>query len=344
MYVLYMPRLLVLLVTFSIACNLHAQTRARLIGSVLVWTCDNQVVDTDLVRFKNQWIIACCESTHADHHEGVIRIVTSKDELSWELLASIESPTARKLLSNPRLSVQPNGQLMLTAVGIVANPQVAEPIPEFGGTVQTLAWFSVDGRSWSEARPFGSENTMHGKTVWLNELAYSYAQGSVCGDAQTVRILSSIEVGREMHQLYQGTFAQFFPSNASFVFAGAQGLCLMSRVGNGGELQSGMLGKSQAPFDHWDWTETDRSFSFPNAIKITDNRVLVLASLDGPKARRVLCNLDLETGKLFELLEIATNDMHTHAGISFHEGHLWISFAREHDHKKCVYLAKIYVE
>ena len=328
--------------TFS-AINLNAQTTAKLVMSAEVWASDKHIVDSDIVRLDNQWIMAICENAQADRREGVVRIIGSMDGSSWESKASIGSPTAGKLLSQPRITFQPGGQMMLTATAIVANKPAVEPIPEFGGTVQTVAWYSGDGRTWSQSSPFGSENYVHGKAVWFDAQAYSYSRGCICGNAQTVKIVSIDKTGLAMKTVYTETFAAFFPDDASLMFAGDLGVCLLSRMGARGEIQTGLIGKSRAPFNQWDWQESDSCFSSPNLIQLADKRVLVAVGLHTPRPRKMLCELNVDTGKLTELLVLPSMEAYSYSGMVVHDGHLWISSQQEHDGKRRAYLTKILV-
>lgn len=333
---------MILLLAMMSFDSLVAQTSATLVKSELVFTSSKQIFNTDLVRFKNDWIMVCCEGESSDRPEGILRVITSRDGRPWESLATIVSPTVGRLLSQPGLVVKPNGQLMLTAVGIVPSPQETVPLPEYGGTLQTLVWYSVDGRTWSQATAFGKENYLQGKSAWHNDLSYSYSRGFICGNAQTIEIVSSNE-GQGLKPICEHTISNFFPHNAALVFVGELGACLMSRIGERGTLEPGLLGTSKFPFKQWEWKETDTGFCYPNAIQIDDKRVFVSIGVSLPKRRKLLCQLDLDSGKLTELLEVPEIDAHSQTGMIFDDGHLWMSFHGDHQFKSCAYLAQILI-
>lgn len=328
----------------TLATNkIEAQTKAHLVESKSVWSPSQQVVDTDLVRFKDAWCMVCCESSQAEVRQGALRVIISKDGLKWEPSALIESPTPGKLLSNPRVCVKPDGQLMLTAEGIVPNPQSPEPLPKFGGTVQTLAWVSNDGRVWSAARSLGiADNVMSG-TVWHRERAYSYSHGCICGSAQTIRILS-FDNNAGSQELFEQTVSGFFPDRGALTFVGDVGHCLMSRAGVDGGFQTAKLGIAKAPYVQWEWMETNLPLSSPSLIQLPDKRVIAAVGLYEGKERTSLCELGLNTGKLTELLVLLDNGEPIHVGLGVHDGHLWISYQALQQGRWNAYLAKVLVE
>jgi hypothetical protein len=321
----------------------------RVVAFKIVWDRHR-----DTVRFRIEaeaaaslhhpaWFMACCESSKANSPEGVIRIVTSKEVLPWESVALIHSPTPSKLLSKPRLSVTPDGQLMLTSVGIVPNPQSSEPLSEYGGTIQNMAWYASDGHTWSQTNPVGRMNFIHGKTVWQNKQAFSYSRGSICGNAQTITIALG-EAGPPFKEIYKETVSGYFPSEASLTFVGDLGFCLMSRFDERNSVQTGLLGTSTAPFVNWKWKDTSSQLSRPNSIRLADNRVLVVVGMHDKRTRTSLCQLNLDTGMLIELLEIPSSGAPAHAGMGFHDGQLWISFRAGHQNTMSAHLAQISVE
>lgn len=323
--------------------NLSAQDTARLVKAEVVWSSEKHVVATDLVRFNDAWIMVCCENSTAYQQEGVLRLITSKQTLPWESLAIVESPTKGKLLRQPRLSVQPDGHLMLTAVGIVANPQSTQPLSQFGGTIQTLTWSSIDGRNWSHARPVGNAGFIQGKCASHDKTVYSYTRGFICGNAQTIKIESGVDQ-QSMKEIYTKTLAEFFPNEASLTFTSDQGVCLMSRVGERGKFQTGLLGIAKQPFLSWQWKETSAPVSFPNLIRIADDHVLVVGGLLDKQARTSVSRLNLETGELTELLAIPTNGLPTQTGVATYGGRVWVSFHSDVQGKKSAHLAEVIVE
>lgn len=335
-------RMALILAVFPIG-NAVAQSSAKLGKIDLAWSGQNHIVGTDLVRFNDAWVMVCCENPRADRQEGVLRIIGSKDSLKWESLAIVESPTQGNLLSQPRLSVQPDGHLVLKAYGILAYPQSSQLPKEYGNTVQTLAWTSVDGRKWSQASPIGEANVLHGKSVPHGDIAYSYSRGCICGNAQTFSILSSADQ-KLLREVHHETLAEFFPDEASLLFTRDQGICLMSRVGGRGEFQTALLGIAKDPFQDWQWKETASRVSFPNLILLVDDHVLVVVGLLDKQARTSLCRLNLKTGIITELVEIPTDGVPTFTGASYHNGMIWLSIHSEKQGKKSAYLAQVKLE
>lgn len=118
----------------------------------------------------------------------------------------------------------------------------------------------------------------------------------------------------------------------------------MSRVGERGEFQTGLLGIAKEPFLDWQWKETSARVSFPNFIRLAEDRVLVVVGLLDKQARTSVCRLNLETGKLTELLVIPTNGLPTQTGVATYDGKVWLSFHSDEQGKESAYLAEVIVE
>lgn len=291
-------------------------------------------VDSDIVRFKDRWFVVCCESTKVRYYQG-LRILTSQDGEDWKPVTLITS-LADTRLCRPMFGLPPSGQLMLSA-------ECALPNRRNGLARNTAAWFSEDGRNWSKPQGIGQAHFPFSRVVWNKATALSYAYGRICGSVQTIQFFSG-ENGKHFESQFKGGFPDFFPDEAALVFDGDQAYCLMSRInGSNPETmwQNGWLGTSQAPFSDWRWKETDARVSCPNLLRLPDDRVIAAVGLTGGKARTSLCEIDLSTGKLTELLELPIEGTRIPVGLATHNGHVWASYAAKHGGKLCVYVANV---
>jgi hypothetical protein len=78
--------------------------------------------------------------------DGAVRVVSSSDGAAWTSAALPKSATED--LGDPKLSVTPDGRLML--LGATHPPK--------GPTRQSNVWFSRDGRDWGKPVPVGDYN------------------------------------------------------------------------------------------------------------------------------------------------------------------------------------------
>lgn len=315
--------LLCAVVLLTSATRLEAEDRATLLRATKIWDQPPGVLGSDLVRFGDRWFAVQLESSPAQ-----ARVLSSADGTEWEAVAQLASGTPNRGVSNPRFSVTADGQLMLSAVGVVPNPYAEVPVPMYGGTVNTLGWFSDDGRTWSTSRQIGQADFPFSGVVWDNGVAYSYGCGCICGSAQTIQLFTSTS-GRRFESRYKETFSGFFPEEASVVIQGERAVCLMSRS-NGmfadEGRQQGYLGFAQAPFSVWKWKPIDRRIKYPNLIRLPDERIVIAVGLVGDEPRTVLCELDVASNMLTELLTFPTGGKLMPVGLALHDGQLWASY------------------
>lgn len=318
-------------------------TAAELVSTTKIWDGASRNTQADIIRFKDRWYVVCVESSEERGRDAALRIIASEDAVKWESVDLLKSPTPNRGLNSPSFTLMPDGQLMISAYGIIARPDLPQPIPQFGGTINTMGWFSKDGKKWSESNQIGVMDYIFCKILWNDGTAYSFASGCICGIMQTVQLYSS-KTGKNFNSVYEQTFSGFFPEEADIVFDGDEVYCLMSR--GGGAIaeegrQKGYFGKSKAPYRQWEWQETDQRLTRPNLMRLADGRILASIGIIDKKTRTAICELDPKTGKLKELLELPTEGRTTEVGLAMHDGHLWVSYHKLHSGKWSVHLAKV---
>ncbi len=135
--------LLILLAAAGAGCG--DASEAELVSVQRIWDQAPHNAFTDLIRFKDVWY---CTFREGDGHvstAGSIRVIRSADGESWESAAHLPPKPGRDL-RDPKLSVAPDGRLML--VGF----EVARLEGEHREIVSFVS-FSSDGSKWSELQP-----------------------------------------------------------------------------------------------------------------------------------------------------------------------------------------------
>jgi hypothetical protein len=209
----------------------------------------------------------------------------------------LNPPTPRRL-EHPRLTVNAAGDLVVWAVG--SSPETS---------IQYFGWHSRDGKTWTDAEPVGPENHWIERPVWHKGTAYNFCHGCICGNAQTVRIMSSKD-GKAFRPQYEETFRGFFPDSGALAFDGDTAICMFSRSGQIGVGATGFLAVSRAPYTQWQWKETDRPITNPRMIRMADGKIIAAVGVFGKGQRTVLCELDPARAKLTEFLELPTDGAH----------------------------------
>ncbi|TWU05993.1 hypothetical protein [Stieleria varia] len=331
------------LLILTAATLVSAEDKAQIVSSTVISNQPPRVCGTDLVRFNNHWYLAYDDSVDQGSMNSAIRVVRSADGVEWKSETVLKSQTPNRGLYRPRFTVLSDDQLMVTTTGVVPNPNAETPVPEYGGTINTMAWFTGNGRSWGETDQIGKNDFPFSRVVRHGESAFSYASGCICGNAQTIHIFSSTN-RHHFESLYEETFQGFFPDEAALLFDGDQGYCLMSRT-DGNFVDDGVLGGyfgiSKAPFTEWKWQEIDARIKYPNLLQLPDKRIIASVGIVDQKNRISLCELDPATGNLTELLEIPSGGNLMPIGLASDRGDVWVSYQADHEGTLSVYLAQV---
>jgi hypothetical protein len=201
---------------------------------------------------------------------------------------------------------------------------------------QTLAWFSNDGKSWSDPAPIGDAGVWLWRTTWDEKIAYNI--GYSCQPERFVRLYQSRN-GRDFEVLVKHLSVEGYPNETSLLFdEGGRAWCLMRRDG---EPSSGLLGTAVEPYTQWDWKELGRKIGGPHWIRIPDGRFLAAVRLYDGNVRTSLCWIDPQTAQLREFQTLPSGGDTSYAGLVWYEDLLWVSYYSSHDEKTCIYLAKV---
>ena len=92
-------------------------TTPNLLSVAKIWDHGANNAFTDLLRFDDRW---WCTFREAEEHGpsiGTVRVITSEDGADWQSVAVLEEQEVD--LRDPKLSVTPDGRLMLVMGGCV---------------------------------------------------------------------------------------------------------------------------------------------------------------------------------------------------------------------------------
>ena len=283
---------------------------------------------TDLVRFNDRWFCVFREGKGHVSPDGALRVITSVDGEKWESAALITSSNSD--LRDAKITVTPDGQLMLCGAEALHDKSQH--------THQSLAWFSKDGRNWSEKQAIGDPDFWLWRVTWHKGTAYGIGYG--CGKEKSVRLYAS-EDGKKFETLVDRLHDMGYPNESSIVFEGDTAYCLLRRDGQGKESNTGLIGVSQAPFTQWEWKDLGTRIGGPHMIRLPDGRFIAAVRLYDKRPRTSLCWLDPQAGKLTEFLTLPSGGDTSYAGIVLHEGMLSVSYYSSHEEKTSIYLSKL---
>ena len=297
---------------------------ARLASVRRIWDRGAHNAFTDLIHFRDRWFCVFREGRAHVSPDGALRVITSRDGKLWESAARIRSETAD--LRDAKITVTPGGRLTLIGAAAFHDPR---PIRH-----QTLAWFSDDGRRWSEAVEVGDPDLWLWRATWHRGSAYGIGYSTV--GRRFVRLYRSRD-GREFETLVDDLGISDYPNETSIVFRGdSTAFCLLRR-----DPENGLLGLARTPYTRWIWKDVGVRIGGPRMIELPGGRLLAAVRLYDGRTRTSLCWIDAGTGKLSEFLELPSAGDTSYAGLVWQEDVLWISYYSSHEKKTSIYLARV---
>jgi hypothetical protein len=307
-----------------------ADLQLELLQTDMVWDDAPHNAFTDLIRYQDQWYLAFREATsHTyDSPAGSLRVLRSNDGLSWQSAALIEYGTPADDLRDARLTIAPDGRLMLN--GALA------PSSDYGDR-QSYAWFSEDGTNWSSPVAVGEYNW------WLwgverrptdNKL---YGVGyRTDGSPHTTRLYRSDD--GEQYEVIVPTLTAHSWSNETALVLRDDGsaVALVRRNGAGG-----LVGTSSGDLTDWSFQDTGVPIGGPALFELPTGDLIAATRLYDGRQRTSLSRLDPATGTLTEMLELPSGGDTSYPGMVLHDGKLWVSYYSSHEGKAKIYVAQV---
>ncbi len=308
------------------ATTVDAAPKAELISARRIWDRAPHNAFTDLIRHKDVWYCVFREGQGHVSRDGGLRVIRSRDGEAWISAALLTSPTAD--LRDPKITVTPDGRLMLTGAAAVHQPADIKH--------QTHVWFSPDGRTWSEPHPIGEPNYWLWRVTWHQDRAYGVGYRTDGG--RGTRVYASRD-GKTFKPHVASFFDRGYPNESSLVFLPDQtALCLLRRDES---APSAQLGRAEPPYTQWTWKDLGTRIGGPRMIRLADGRLLAAVRLHEPRAHTGLCWVDARAGTLTEFLALPSSGDSSYPGLVVDDGLLWVSYYSSHEAKTSIYLAKV---
>lgn len=299
--------------------------KAELVEVKRIWDAAPHNAFTDLVRYRDEWFCVFREGSAHVSPDGALRVIVSPDGSKWASAALITSTNGD--LRDAKITITPGRSLMLS--GAVAFRQPAQY------KHQSLAWFSEDGRRWSQPIVIGDPNMWLWRTTWWQDKAYSIGYDTAAEGF--VRLYRSKD-GKQFDVLVPTLFDEGKPNETSIVFdPDGTAFCLLRRDGQPG---SGKLGMAHPPYTGWEWKDLSVRIGGPHMLRLPDGRLVAAVRLYDGTVRTSLCWVD-RVGTLTEFLKLPSGGDTSYAGLVWHEDLLWVSYYSSHEGKTSIYLAKI---
>lgn len=300
-----------------------------------IWDRGQHNAFTDLIRFQDRFFCVFREARGHVSPEGAIRILSSPDGRKWDSAGLLE--LAGHDLRDPKISTTPDGRLMVC--GGAAVRQGSQPATSH----RSFVCASADGSDWGEIRWVAQPDEWLWRVTWHGGKAYgvSYyvAPESRAARSYGTRLLVSDD-GLAFRPLVPKLYEQGGPTEGTLRFA-ADGTCYLLQRRDGRPSNTALLGTSKPPYTDWTWKDLGHYYGGPNFIRLPDGRWMAAGRIIFPDtgAKTVVCDLDVNEGKLTPLVTLPSGGDTSYPGLLWHEDQLWVSYYSSHEGKTSIYLA-----
>lgn len=302
----------------------------RIVSVVKIWDQGPHNAFTDLIRFQDHWYCTFRESDAHVGGDGRLRVLVSTDGEKWESSALLAEEGID--LRDPKLSITPDGRLMIVAGGSVYEGK------KLLGRQPRVA-FSKDGKSWTPTQRVLEEGEWMWRLTWHKGIGYGTvyrgpAEGSSDRDhtlslwktrdgVQYERVTPLAVTGRANE-----TTLRFLPDDTA--------IALVRREERD---QVGWIGVSKPPYKDWRWHETKHRLGGPNFTILPDGRMWAASRSYPGGAKTVVARFGPTTYE--PVLTLPSGGDCSYPGLVWHDGLLWMSYYSSHEGKTSIYIAKI---
>ena len=310
-----------------------APPKASLISVKKIWDQAPHSAFTDLVYWKGQFVCAFREGRSHVSTDGQIRVLTSPDGENWASAAVLTLPGYD--LRDAGLSVAPGNRLMLNG-GAAPRKKDHESAP-----TGTFVAFSDDAKTWSTPKIVLDPPNWLWRANWHDGKCYGV---SYAGNNPSRLMVSDdgLKFSELAPDLLFATEAR--PTEATLRFAKDGTMYCLHRRDNG--LPTAFFGASQPPYTDWKWQDLKVFLGGPNFLELPSGQWIAAGRIfNNPKTPKTkLASLDVENKTIEPILELPSGGDCSYPGLTWHDGHLWMSYYSSHEGKGNIYLAKIAIE
>lgn len=303
--------------------------KPQLLEANRIWDKAPHNAFTDLLYQNDRWYCVFREGSRHVSPDGSLRVIVSDDGKKWESLALVTHPIED--LRDAKISVMPDGQLMLNGAGMQAEKEIR---------YHSFSWFSGDkGKNWSKENPIGDPGFWLWRAQWHK--GQSYSMGYRTDRERTNRIARFYRSkdGKNYETLIPELNVEKGVGEDQILFLKDDSALCLFRHETGDKMA--FLGKSKPPYNQWEWTKMNKRIGGPNMIQLPDGKIIAATRLYDGGTRTSLSWLDPETATLTECLKLPSGGDTSYAGMVWKDGLLWVSYYSSHEEKTCIYLAKV---
>ncbi|MDA3048640.1 hypothetical protein [Campylobacter sp. JMF_08 NE1] len=309
-----------------------------------IYDSEKHCAFTSIVKFNNQYHIAFREAeSHIFDKDGEarggIRIITSKNGEKWEPLTFIKKDGYD--LRDPKLSVTPDGRLMLLCGGSVyINKKRISMIPQIS--------FSKNGIDFSDIRPLSlnfQNKTSYDwlwRVTWKDNVGYGvvYSLDSQRPVFRTASLVKTID-GINYEEVVNFNIPDC-PGEATIRFLQDNRMVLVITYGLPNDGKHGFFGISNPPYTNWKFKSIGMKLGGPDLIVCDDMLILGTRSSFLPNSFKTLLLSGDINGNFKEKIFLPSGGDTSYPGFLIEGNELWCCYYSSHETKLAsIYLAKI---
>lgn len=329
---------------FALLCIIAA-AQTNNIGYTVskIWDNGMHCAFTSLIKYKDMYVCSFREGeTHVFNKDGKadgkVRILLSRDGSTWEPLELISKEGLD--LRDPKLSVMPDGRLMVSTGGsLYRGNELVSITPH--------VMFSNDGRHFSDPIPVQLPEVV-GKRGWLWRVTWHDNTGYgvvYSNDGKAESQIHLVKTTDGIHySLVTSVAIDGFPNESTVRFLPNGRMAMMVRRDQGDCL--GLWGTAQAPYTQWEWKKMEFRVGGPDFIVLNDGTVIAGSrNLYIPSQPTTTLFTGDTSGRFREKLVLPSGGDTSYPGFIVEDNELWVSYYSSHETKNAsVYLAKIPLE
>lgn len=321
-----------LLAAAALSCGGARAGAAELVSVEKIWDAGRHNAFTDLIRFRDRWFCVFREALDHVGGDGRIRVITSADGSQWQSAALVAEEGID--LRDPKLSITPDGRLMIVAGGSV-----------YAGTRtlmgrQPRVAFSSDGYQWTSPVRVLKEGEWLWRVTWHEGRAYGVSYNTTAGqpdsgnewfvslyasdDGVDWKLVAPLEVPERANE-----------TTLRFLADGTLMALVRREKGN----TMGWIGTSRPPYRQWKFNEIGHRLGGPNFIQLPDGSLWAGSRSYPGGAKTVLARMTADSYE--PVLTLPSGGDNSYPGLVWHEGLLWMSYYSSHEGKTSIYLARI---
>lgn len=221
-----------------------------------------------IVSFRGKYYVSFREAkSHVFDENGIAagasRIIVSEDGVHWKSAALLKREGFD--LRDPKLSVTPDGRLMVTMGGSIYEDKILK------GQIPHVS-FSADGENFSDPVPVVFDENITDNEEWIWRVTWKGSVGYGVTYGKHFALLKTLdglhyEYVTELSPDTDGT-----PGESTIRFTKDGRMLMMIRCE--GKDDSGRWGVSEYPYTDWKWSQIDFHMGGPDFIVLDDGSIV----------------------------------------------------------------------